>query len=1084
MTSNFTFLRAEFPALYTLGKEAEFQLDHDPAAALFKLRLFGEKLVDRLFAEHQLPSLAENTQHRRLEELKYQGLLPRQVEDILQLLKRRGNKAAHENAGTLADASVLLESAYHLGKWLLDAYGSTEAATPPAFELPEYRDTEQELLQLEAEKQTLAAQIMELQAALAARPELSEPQRVQLQQKAQKAADNLHLSEAETRAIIDEQLRTAGWEADTVTLRYNKGTRPEKGRNLAIAEWQTESGPADYALFVGLSLVGVVEAKRKNKDVSAALQQAKRYAKDIKFTTGSELLKGAPWGEYRTPFLFATNGRPYHYQLPEKSGIWFLDGRKPSNHARALRGWYSPDALLELHKQDIDAAEAALKADGFDYLRAAHGLGLRDYQVTAIERVEETIEANAPERRALLAMATGTGKTRTILGLVYRLLKSNRYRRILFLVDRKILGNQATDAFNEVKMEGNLTLAEIYDLKELKDKLPESETRLHVATVQSLVKRIYYAEPDTPVLPVDAYDCIIVDEAHRGYTLDREMAEPQISYKDQLDFLSTYKLVLDYFDAFRIGLTATPALHTVEIFGHPVFRYTYRQAVIDGYLIDHEPPILLKTKLNQEGIVWEAGSTPQAFNPETQTIEDLDVLPDELKIDVDGFNKLVLTESFNRTIAQMLVEQLSPDDKEKTLVFAATDEHADLLVRILKEEFRELGIEADDDAIIKITGSADKPQQLVKKFKNEHYPTIVVTVDLLTTGVDIPHICNLVFLRRVKSRILYEQMLGRATRRADDIGKETFKIYDAVRLYEALDPVTTMKPVVADPSQSIEDLTAELDRIESSDAQKQQVEQILAKLQRKRKKLSSKQAEQFEHNTKGQTLAQFIDYVRSLPSSEAAAVLQQHLAALTVVSEAYGVKKPQLYSNHQDVALDSERGYGGDPANPINRPEDYLQSFAEFVQNQRNHITALNIICTNPQELTRPMLKELKLLLDQQGFTDTQLNVAWKKAKKQEIGADIVAYIRSLALGVAARPLDIRVREAVDFVRNLKEWNKHQLQFLKRVEDQLRIETVLTRDDLNREPFKGEGGYNRFNKLFNNELDGVLLTIQERLYVA
>jgi type I restriction enzyme R subunit len=303
-------------------------------------------------------------------------------------------------------------------------------------------------------------------------------------------------------------------------------------------------------------------------------------------------------------------------------------------------------------------------------------------------------------------------------------------------------------------------------------------------------------------------------------------------------------------------------------------------------------------------------------------------------------------------------------------------------------------------------------------------------------------------------------------------------------LYEALDPVTTMKPVVVDPSQSIEDLVAELDRIDSAEARQQQVEQILAKLQRKRKKLSGKQAEQFERHTNGQSLAQFIDHVRGLPAAEAAAVLRHHVAALGLVAGARGVAEPQLYSTHQDEAREPERGYGGDPANPISRPEDYLHSFAEFVRSQRNHITALHVICTNPRELTRPMLKELKLLLDQQGFTGTQLNVAWRKAKKQEIGADIVAYIRSLALGVAARPLDVRVREAVDFVRNLKDWNKHQRQFLDRVEAQLRIETVLTRDDLDREPFKGEGGYPRFNKLFNNELDGVLHTIQERLYVA
>lgn len=1080
-TCNFDFLQEEFPALYTLGKEAEYQLYQDPAAALIKLRLFGEKLVDRLFSEHQLVPLEENTQHRRLAELKRQGLLPQQVEDILHLIRRKGNAAAHQNVGSQPDAEVLLKAAYHLGKWLQDAYGN-QVSVPPAFVLPVQRDMALELAQLEAEKQLLKARVQELETHLTARPVLSSSQLVQLQEKALKAADNINLSEVETRAIIDEQLREAGWEADTLTLRYSKGTRPAKGRYLAIAEWPTESGPADYALFVGLTLVGVVEAKKKNKDVSAALDQAKRYARDFKLQ-GVGQLAGAPWGKYQAPFLFSANGRPYHYQLPEKSGIWFLDGRKATNHPKPLRGWYSPEGLMALHEQDLEAAKAKLKADGFDYLRDPHGLGLREYQIEAIEAVEETLSQEGTARRALLAMATGTGKTRTILGLIYRLLKSDRFRRVLFLVDRNVLGTQATDAFNDVHVEGYQALKDIYDLKELKDKLPEKDTRLHVATVQSLVKRLYFPAEGTAPLPVDTYDCIIVDEAHRGYTLDKEMSEAQVEFKNQLDYLSTYKLVLDYFDAFRVGLTATPALHTVEVFGRPVYRYTYRQAVIDGYLIDHEPPILLRTELNQNGIVWEAGSTPQAYDPATQTVEDLDVLDDDLHIDVEGFNQQVLTEPFNRTIAGELVNYLDPEGPQKTLIFAANDNHADLLVLKLKEAFSNAGIEVDDDAIVKITGSADKPTLLLKKFKNEQYPTIVVTVDLLTTGVDIPAICNLVFLRRVKSRILYEQMMGRATRRADAIGKETFKIFDAVRLYEALENVTSMKPVVANPGQSVAELLAELPDIESVEALQEQVDQIVAMLQRKRHKLSNAQAEQIYHST-GQTLAGFLAHVRTLPTTEAAALLSRHQAALVVVASAKSPGRKTLISTHEDVALAHSRGYGGDATQPIQRPEDYLQAFAEYLKTHQNTIEALHIICTEPQNLTRKMLRELKLTLDAEGYTVAQLGTAWQEVKKQDLGADIIAYVRTLTLGTATRPLAERVKQAVDHVRQLQAWNVHQKKFLDRVEKQLMRETILTKADLDQEPFRADGGFKQFDKLMGGNLGELLQTIQLRLHAA
>lgn len=1080
-TCNFDFLENEFPALYTLGKEAEYQLYQDPAAALIKLRLFGEKLVDRLFGEHQLVPLEENTQHRRLAELKRQGLLPQQVEDILHLIKRKGNAAAHQNEGSQPDAEVLLKAAYHLGKWLQDAYGN-QVSVPPAFVLPVQRDVAQELAQLEAEKQLLKDRVLELEASLTTRPVLSSSQLIQLQEKALRAADNINLSEVETRAIIDEQLREAGWEADTLTLRYSKGTRPTKGRYLAIAEWPTESGPADYALFVGLTLVGVVEAKKKNKDVSAALDQAKRYARDFKLH-GVGQLAGVPWGKYQAPFLFSANGRPYHYQLPEKSGIWFLDGRKATNHPKPLRGWYSPEGLMALHEQDLEAAKAKLKADGFDYLRDPHGLGLRDYQVEAIEAVEETLAQEGTARRALLAMATGTGKTRTTLGLIYRLLKSDRFRRVLFLVDRNVLGTQATDAFNDVHVEGYQALKDIYDLKELKDKLPEKDTRLHVATVQSLVKRLYFPAEGTAPLPVDTYDCIIVDEAHRGYTLDKEMSEAQVDFKNQLDYLSTYKLVLDYFDAFRVGLTATPALHTVEVFGRPVYRYTYRQAVIDGYLIDHEPPILLRTELNQNGIVWEAGSTPQAYDPATQTVEDLDVLDDDLHIDVEGFNQQVLTEPFNRTIAGELVNHLDPEGPQKTLIFAANDNHADLLVLKLKEAFSKAGIEVDDDAIVKITGSADKPALLLKKFKNEQYPNIVVTVDLLTTGVDIPAICNLVFLRRVKSRILYEQMLGRATRRADEIGKETFKIFDAVRLYEALENVTSMKPVVASSGQSVAELLAELPGIESEEALQEQVDQIVAMLQRKRHKLSNAQAEQIYHST-GQTLAGFLAHVRTLPTAEAAALLSRHQSALVVAASAKSPGRKTLISTHEDVALAHGRGYGGDATQPIQRPEDYLHAFAEYLKTHQNTIEALHIICTEPQNLTRKMLRDLKLTLDAEGYTVAQLGTAWQEVKKQDLGADIIAYVRTLTLGTAARPLAERVKQAVDQVRQLQAWNVHQKKFLDRVEKQLMKETILTKADLDQEPFRADGGFKQFDRLMGGNLDELLQTIQLRLHAA
>lgn len=390
---------------------------------------------------------------------------------------------------------------------------------------------------------------------------------------------------------------------------------------------------------------------------------------------------------------------------------------------------------------------------------------------------------------------------------MYRFLKAERFKRILFLVDRTALGQQALDAFNEAPLEQNYTLSKIYNIAELGDMTAEAETRVQVATVQAMVKRIFMS--DSPP-PVDQFDCIIVDEAHRGYTLDQEMTEGEIATRDIGQYLSSYRRVLDYFDAVKVGLTATPAKHTSEIFGKPVYTYSYREAVAEDWLIDHEPPIRYETLLTQNGIKFTKGETVSAINTQTGSIESAE-LEDELNFEVDAFNRQVINENFNRVICEQLAQEIDPFGDEKTMIFCATDAHADMVVRLLGDAFKELyNGEYNQAAVAKITGKSDKVDQLIRQYKNERYPSIAVTVDLLTTGIDVPKICNIVFMRRVKSRILYEQMIGRATRRCDEIGKTVFRIYDPVDIYAALQDVNTMKPLVKDPNVTLEQLVEEL----------------------------------------------------------------------------------------------------------------------------------------------------------------------------------------------------------------------------------------------------------------------------------
>lgn len=989
--SNFGFLASKWPVLAELGDLAEKNLQIDPNTSLIKLRMFTESLAKYLLAYENIKEPFDGKQITRLSLLSGCGAIPDTLAPLFHTIRKTGNKATHEVYGSADEAHTQLQFAFRLAVWFRQTYGG-DHFTPPVFTVPKQSSqNEQQLFTINAElvqrSEKLEKEHAALQKELDALRDQTAPTSAKTSRRklSSTIVKSMVLSEAETRLLIDEQLRSAGWFADTQNLRFAKGCRPEKGANKAIAEWPTSSGPADYALFAGLHLVGVVEAKKKQKDVVSDLLQAKRYAKDID-SNAHGLHAGGPWSDYKVPFLFATNSRPYLKQLEAKSGIWFLDARLATNHPRPLQAWYTPDGLLELLKQDIPAAQKELTQEPFDYL------GLRDYQVRAIQSVEKGLVKGA--RSLLLAMATGTGKTRTAIGLLYRLVKSGRFRRILFLVDRNALGEQAENAFKETRLEDLQTFTQIFDLQGVDTPQPEETTKVHISTVQGVIRRIMFNSNDSTIPAIDQYDCIVVDEAHRGYTLDKELGEVELLYRDEKDYISKYRKVLEYFDAVKIGLTATPAPHTTEIFGKPVFTYSYREAVIDGWLVDHEPPHQLETKLKKEHIKWKKGDTVPVYDPVTGTVTNLENIPDELTLDIDHFNKAVITRKFNKTIMQKLVHELDPEGDEKTLIFAANDDHADLIVELLKEKYDGLLGGIDDDAIAKITGSIDKPLEAIRKYKNEKNPVIGVTVDLLTTGIDVPEICNLVFVRRIKSRILYEQMMGRATRLCPKIRKECFQIYDAVGLYEALEPVTNMKAVAPGPSVSLQQLVDELSALDSEEYRKNHIEIIVAKLQRKARRLTKEERENFQTLSGGQSIEQFITGLKDKDSSQVKTILKGKESILAFLDENRSRPEKQFISDHDDELLSHTRGYGN-----AEKPEDYLKEFKSFIIDNINKIPALAIVCQRPRELTRKALRELRLALDQHGFTEPNLRIAWRESKNEDVAADIISFIRRHALG-------------------------------------------------------------------------------------
>src|SRR5690606_26875075 len=616
---------------------------------------------------------------------------------------------------------------------------------------------------------------------------------------------------------------------------------------------------------------------------------------------------------------------------------------------------------------------------------------------------------------------------------------------------------------------------QVFPVADLATKFPEATDRVQVATVQAMIRRIFddpSAERPTP----GTYDLIIVDEAHRGYTLDAELREDDLGFRNLDDYLSAYRRVLDYFDATKVALTATPALHTREIFGPAVYRYSYRQAVIDGWLIDHRPPRRIVTALSQTGIAFDKGEEVSIVDPRTGQV-DLFALEDEVDFEVSEFNKKVYTENFNRAVAQAVAQECPPDQPGKTLLFAAHNAHADILVDALKHALREEYGPQPDDLVEKITGSVDKPLDRIKAFKNDPRPKYVVTVDLLTTGIDVPAITNLVFVRRVNSRILYDQMIGRATRRCDEIGKEYFRIFDAVDIYANLQEVSDMRPVVVDPALSFATLAGDLERAANETDRAFVRDQIVVKLRQRVKHIDVERRDALELVLG--PLVDLADRLKSAHPAETLALFRQHpslAAALDAANPARGGEGVPI-SEHEDELLSIEDHFG-DSASPA----DYIESFEAFVRANMNAVPAMIAATQRPRELTRAELKQLALLLDEKGFSEAALRRAYGSARNADIAAHIIGFVRQAALGDPLVPYETRVENGVQRLLAAREWTPKQRQWLIRIGRALKAQPVGDPELLQEPLFAQAGGYEVVDREFDSGLGDVLKDLNAAIW--
>ncbi|MGB6291318.1 MAG: type I restriction-modification system endonuclease [Vibrio anguillarum] len=1176
--SNFKFLQGVNDFLFVIARAAEKNYPDDPNTTLVKLRIFGESTAKHL--AKLLDIEEKENQHDLLRELGKIQFVDDSILSVFHKLRKIGNQAVHEYHNDLQDAEMCLRLAFRLAVWYYRLVTKQYDFAVPIFVLPSSESSdqfEQEVLSLkqelalarQAETQTkaefdaqqakltalngyisvleskqeetqeqTAARIAALQAKLKEK-EHELAQKTEVERKAYKqqitqqaASRSLELNESETRYLIDAQLRKAGWDADSKVLTFANGVRPQKGRNIAIAEWPTgrdetgKTGFADYVLFVGLKPIGIVEAKKANQDVAAKLSEAYRYSKtfdtdflrrELEHAAANDehalahVAEALPlylpaWADstgsatFKVPFCFSANGRDYRAAVKSKSGIWFRDVRHPTNMPSALPEWHRPEELLAKL-----ACNTQQQNRWFTDNPEMSELGLRYYQEEAVQAVEQAIVVG--QRDILLAMATGTGKTRTAIALMYRLIQSQRFQRVLFLVDRTSLGVQALGAFEDTNIKGDSFHA-IFNIKGLTDRFPEDSTKIHVATVQSLVKRTL--QSDEP-MPVGRYDCIIVDEAHRGYILDKEQTEGEEKFRNALDYISAYRRIIDHFDAVKVALTATPALHTVDIFGGqnktPVYRYSYRKAVIDGYLCDQEPPIKIKTKLSSEGVYLSQGAQVQRLSNQGELIND--TLEDEQGFEVADFNRNLIVSNFNKVVCQELANNaqyvIDPTSAQKTLVFCVNNAHADTVVEELRSAFKAKYPELEHDAIIKITGDSDKDsskvQSLITRFKQERLPNIVVTVDLLTTGIDIPSICNLVFMRKVRSRILYEQMKGRATRLCPEVGKTSFRIFDAVDLYSTLESVDTMRPVVVRPQVDLQTLVNEI-----TDSQTYQIseadgrsfaehshEQLVAKLQRiishgqfnrdksKSVELQIKRLDELCLDSAGCDFANLGKTLKQKGPQWSAEIFNKAPNLVgrleQLKNEINTLREMPIFTDLHDEVMEVSQVWGDHDS-----AEDFLEAFDRLVDLSINQKEALEIIVNRPRDLTRKSLIELQEWFDEQNYNDSTLRHAWKVAKNQDIAAKLIGHIRRASMGDALIPFDQRVDLALARITQANDWNAEQLSWLARLASSIKDKVVLDEDTFKTGNYKRKGGKRKLMSVFNDQLDTILAEFNQYLW--
>ncbi len=912
--------------------------------------------------------------------------------------------------------------------------------------------------------------------------------------------------EEEARKIIDDLLSQAGWGIQDFR-NLNLGA----SLGVAVREFPTNTGPADYILFVNRKAVGVIEAKPIGTTLSGVAEQSQGYMAD--------LAEKVPHVQLPLPFGYESTGKE----------TFFRDVRDPDARSRRVFAFHKPEILAGWLSEE-DTLRDRLK-DLPELTRD----NLRECQFEAITNLEESFSESRP--RALIQMASGSGKTYTAVSFVYRLIKFAKAKRILFLVDRNNLARQAKREFEQyITPDDGRKFTELYNIQHLTSNTVDPVSRVCITTIQrlySMLKGEKEFDPEAeetslfdlsltngepkevvynPEIPIGTFDFIITDECHRSiYNLWRQ--------------------VLEYFDSFIVGLTATPSKQTIGFFDkNLVMEYNHERAVADGVNVGYDV-YRIKTEITEKGSKVDAKFWVGKRNRRTretlweQLDEDFSYGSNQLDRDVVAPDQI---RTVIRTFRDRLFTEIFPGRTEvpKTLIFAKDDSHAEDIVHIVREEFGK-GNEFCKKITYRTTG--EKPEDLIQSFRNSYYPRIAVTVDMIATGTDIRPLECLIFMRDVKSLLYFDQMKGRGTRVIDETdfhavtndakNKTHFVIVDAVGVCES--DKTDTRPLERKRTVPFEKLVQSVAiGIRDEDT----ISSLAGRLARMDREISQEDRNQIEKISGGKSIRQIVNSL--LDSIDPNVQLRQAKDAFKTESpteqqlkkagEALAAKAclpfddPMLREtiieirkrNEQVIDRVSEDGliFAGFDEKAKEKAKSTIETFRKFIDDNKDEIDALRIIYGKPygqRHLTYEMIENLATAIRKPPYRLTE-EVVWhayeqlEKTKVRGAGparlmTDIIALVR-YAIGASdvLEPFPEMVEERFKSwvgkqEERGREFKPEEMVWLKMIKDHIATSAVIGLDDLDNTPFFDKGGRVKAYQVFGEKLEGVMAELNREL---